>query len=270
MKETEHLQNMARNVRRKIITTADYCHEKVHWASSLSCVEILLSIICDHSNISDSGVEAQRRDLLIVSKGHAALAYYAALEECGLLTQSFVPEYQKNGSRYPEELVKDEGLFIECPTGSLGLGLPFAVGLAIRNKRRGSCQRIFCVTGDGECNEGSNWEAMMLASQMGLDNLSLIVDRNGLQLDGSTEAILSCANLPNRLRAFGWSAREANGHDFAALHDALMPEPGTPQAVVAYTVKGKGISFMENDFTWHDRKLSGDLLRLAKAEVGLE
>lgn len=270
MKEIEHLENMARNVRRRIITTADHCHEKVHWASSLSCVEILLSIICDHSNISDSDIETQRRDSLIVSKGHAALAYYAVLEECGLLTQSFVPEYQKNGSRYPEELVKDEGMFIECSTGSLGLGLPFAVGLAIRNKRRGSRKRIFCVTGDGECNEGSNWEAIMLASQMGLDNLSLVVDRNGLQLDGSTESILDCTNLLNRLRAFGWFAHEADGHDFIALHDALRPEPGAPQAVIAHTVKGKGISFMENDFTWHDRKLSGNLLRMAKDEVGLE
>ena len=268
---TENLEKMAQNVRKKMISVADYCRNSlIHWGSSLSCVEILLSVIGDVSNISNVDREDKSRDLLIISKGHAALAYYAVLEECGLLEKTFAEEYQKNGSRYTEELTINPDLMIECSTGSLGLGLPYAVGLAIKDKREGNDgRRIFCLVGDGECDEGSNWEAVMLASQQHLDNLTLIVDRNGLQLDGDTELILSQANLSNRLGAFDWKVKEAEGHDFKSLREGLLMKQEKPLAVIAHTVKGKGISFMENDFSWHEKNLQGKLLQRAKEEVGL-
>lgn len=267
MTEIVNLEEMARNVRRRMISVADYCRGKIHWGSSLSCVEILLSIIKDSSNITVSGIESKQRDSLIISKGHAALVYYSVLEECGLIARPFAEEFQKNGSQYTEELTMNEELFIECSTGSLGLGLPFATGFAIKNKKEDICKRIYCIVGDGECDEGSNWEAIMLASQLHLNNLTLIIDRNGLQADGSTESILSWSNLSERLRAFGWEAREADGHDFISLRAALAPCQDRPLAVIANTVKGKGISFMENDFTWHEKILKGEVLQLAKMEV---
>lgn len=269
MVELESLKDMAQSVRRRMIGVADHCRGKIHWGSSLSCVEILLSVIGDASNMTDGAVEPEQRDTLIISKGHAALAYYAVLEEVGLLTRPFAESFQKYGTEFTEELEVNKELFIECSTGSLGLGLPFAVGLAIRCRKEGNNKRIFCVVGDGECDEGSNWEAAMLASQLGLDNITLIVDRNGLQADGNTESILSWSHMPERFRAFGWRAIEADGHDFASLREALSAKREEPLAVIANTVKGRGISFMENDFAWHEKVLVGDNLRQAKAEVGI-
>ncbi len=269
MTEIENLVKMAQNVRRTMVSVADYCNNAIHWGSSLSCVEILLSIVSDISNISTAGIEDREKDILVVSKGHAALAYYAVLEECGLLKHPFVEEYQKNGSQYSEELTMNEELLIKCSTGSLGLGLPFAAGLAIRGKREGRDGRIYCVVGDGECDEGSLWEAVMLSAQLKLDNLALVVDRNRLQLDGDTESIISQSALPDRLAAFGWKVEKANGHDFASLRAAFSAGKETPLAVIADTVKGKGISFMENDFTWHEKVLQGKLLCTARGEVGL-
>lgn len=259
----------AKRIRQKIISAADYCHEKVHWASSLSCVEILLYIMSNASNFADKSIDHKDRDVLIVSKGHAALAQYAVMEELELIKDNFVETYQKNGSNYPEELMKDEKMCIECSTGSLGLGLPYAVGMAVYAKRRNIRKKIFCVMGDGECDEGSVWEAIMLASQQKLDNLYLVVDLNGLQADGDTNEIISWANIQKQIEAFGWNVLYADGHDFNDLDKAFHVVKDRPAAIIAKTVKGKGISFMENDFTWHDRILDKDLLKQAKMESGL-
>lgn len=263
------LKKQAIHVRQKIISAADYCYEKVHWGSSLSCVEILLSLIADVSNWTKKDVKNNERDMIIVSKGHVALAYYSVMEECGLLNEKFIEKFQKNGSRYPEELVKDSVLKTECTTGSLGLGLPYAVGVALRNNRKGHGNRIFCLVGDGECDEGSIWEAVMLASQLRLNNLTLVIDLNGLQADGETKEIIDWSGMENIFHAFGWKARKVDGHNFEELHSALTEKNKVPSVVIAKTVKGKGISFMENDFAWHDQVLNKDLLQKAKEEVGL-
>lgn len=269
MKDFLFLKKQAMHVRQRIISAADYCNEKVHWGSSLSCVEILLSLMSDVSNLTKKNVENNDRDIIIVSKGHAALAYYAVMEECGLLEGNFIADYQKNGSKYPEELVKDESLNIECSTGSLGIGLPYAVGVAIQGKRKGDMKRIFCLVGDGECDEGSIWEAIMLASQLKLDNLTLIIDLNGLQADGETKKIIDWSGIEAIFNAFGWKTRKVNGHNFEELRLALIEKSKVPSVVIAETIKGKGISFMENDFAWHDQVLNKHLLQKAKEEVGL-
>ena len=221
------------------------------------------------TNLTKKNIENKDRDIIIVSKGHAALAYYAVMEECGLLEENFIADYQKNGSKYPEELVKDESLRIECSTGSLGMGLPYAVGVAIREKRKGEKKRIFCLVGDGECDEGSIWEAVMLASQLKLGNLTLIIDLNGLQADGETKEIIDWSGMGAIFNSFGWKTRNVNGHNFEKLHLALIEKSEVPTVVIAETVKGKGISFMENDFAWHDQVLNKHLLQKAKEEVGL-
>ncbi|MEY8430300.1 transketolase [Lachnospiraceae bacterium 48-42] len=259
----------AKHVRQKIISVADYCHERVHWASSLSCVEILVYIMSGASNFADKKVHSEKRDVLIVSKGHAALTWYAVMSELELIEEDFVKQYQQNGSNYPEELVKDKSLHIECSTGSLGLGLPYAVGMAITAKRRGSNKKIFCVMGDGECDEGSVWEAVMLAAQQKLDNVFLIIDLNGLQADGNTDDIISWRNIQNQFREFGWNALSIDGHDFNELDASFKGVADKPTVVIARTIKGKGISFMENDYLWHDRVLDKNFLEQAKMEIGI-
>ena len=263
-----HLEQ-AESVRRKMISVADHCQEKIPWASSLSCVEILLYIMSEASNFADEKADDSCRDILIVSKGHAALAQYAVMNELGLIGDDFVTQYQKNGSDYPEELIKDKGLHIECSTGSLGLGLPYAVGKAILFKRRGINKKIFCIVGDGECDEGSVWEALMLAGQHKLNNIILVIDFNGLQADGSTDEIIAWNNMQKQIEAFGWQALAVDGHSFEELDKAFESITDKPTAVIAKTIKGKGISFMENDYSWHDRILNKDLLRQAKMEIGL-
>lgn len=262
-------KEQAKHVRQKIISIADYCHERVHWASSLSCVEILVYIMSGASNFTDKEVRDEERDVLIVSKGHAALAQYAVMCELGLIGEEFVELYQKNGSNYPEELVKDKSLYVECSTGSLGMGLPYAIGMAIFTKRRGIRKKIFCVMGDGECDEGSVWEAIMLASQQKLDNVFLIIDLNGLQADGDTDDIISWRNIERQLKEFGWNVSSVEGHDFNELSTSFKSITGKPTAIIARTVKGKGISFMENDYLWHDRILNKKFLEQAKMEIGI-
>jgi transketolase len=232
-------------------------------------VEILISVMAEVSNFADQGLEQGDRDVLIVSKGHAALAYYGVMSELGLIEGDFICSYQKNGSDYPEELVRDERLGIECSTGSLGLGLPYGVGMGFLAKRRGRNRRVFCVVGDGECDEGSVWEAIMFAGQQRLSNVSLIVDFNGLQADGDTKGIIAWDNMEARIESFGWDVRSVDGHDFEELNLALRAVGHKPKAVIARTVKGKGISFMENDFSWHDRVLNKELLKQARMEIGL-
>ncbi|MCI8466546.1 MAG: transketolase [Lachnospiraceae bacterium] len=232
-------------------------------------MEILISIICGASNFAVPEVPTGDRDILVVSKGHAALAQYAVMNEAGLIGNEFIKQYQKNGSDYPEELMKDEKLRIECSTGSLGIGLPYAVGRAIFAKRRRRNQKIFCLVGDGECDEGSVWEAIMLAAQQKLNNMVLVVDLNGLQADGNTEEIITWNNMKNQMESFGWTAVQVDGHDFKELQKAFQTVTDKPLAILAKTIKGKGISFMEGDYSWHDRVLNKKLLEQAKAEIGL-
>ncbi len=262
-------KEQALKVRQKIIQVGEYCKEKVHWASSLSCVEILIYIMTEISNCANSRIPNECKDVVVVSKGHAALAQYAVMNELGLINEEFIELYQKNGSSYPEELVKDEKLGIECSTGSLGLGLPYCVGMAIYFLRRRKDRRIFCIAGDGECDEGSVWEAIMLAGQHRLNNLFFVVDFNGLQADGNTDNIISWKNMQKQIESFGWNVLIADGHDFTELDLAFSAISEKPTAIIAKTIKGKGISFMENDYSWHDRALSKELLKRAKMEIGL-
>ncbi len=254
-----------------MVSAGDVCRGSVHWGSVFSCSDMLLYLIGELLGGKVLHKDALCSDELIISKGHGSLAYYSVLAEYGEIPCDFIQEYQKNGTQYTEEMMANPALGIPCTTGSLGLGLPFSLGRAIRKKRAGiSGAKVYCLVGDGEMDEGSNWEAAMLASQLELDNLMLFIDLNGLQSDGATDKILSWRGIEQRLSAFGWDVRSADGHDFASLERACAPEAKGPVAVVCHTVKGKGISFMENDFTWHDTAMSEKQLAQARREVGLE
>ena len=259
-KRADKLYEMSKLIRQKMVGVTDFCKGKIHWGSSLSCVEIL-NILYDR--YIDENTE------LIVSKGHAALALYTVMNIHGKLSDECFSHFQENGGIYPEEITLNEQMRIPCSTGSLGLGLPYVVGMALAMKRENTGRRVFVVSGDGECDEGSVWESVMFANQMKIDNVVLIIDYNHLQADGRTDDIIDFGVFEEKFKVFGWAAKTVNGHDYAELVDAIdwICNEGKPGVIIAETIKGKGISFMENDFTWHDRVLDRDWLERAKEEV---
>lgn len=257
-------------IRQLIISTADYCKGKIHWGGSLSCVEILnylYTMLINNIEIKDI---KNINDQIIVSKGHAALALYSVLSVHGFFKEDFRLTYQSDGSFFPEEITMDEFLSIPCSTGSLGLGLPFATGKALKSKRNFENKTYYVLMGDGECNEGSVWESVMFAAQNKLDNLCVIIDRNKLQSDGNTEEIISMNNLEKNFASFGWHTSTICGHSYKELSEAFkICKTDKPRVIIAETIKGKGISFMENNYIWHDKVLNRDLLEIAKCEVGI-
>lgn len=198
----------------------------------------------------------KRDDRLVLSKGHGALALYATLVEAGLLDRdALLDGYCRDGGTllgHPERGTPG----VELTSGSLGHGLSVAVGMALADRLDGSRRRTFCVLGDGELNEGSVWEALALAAHLGLSSLVAIVDANGLQGLGPTREVLDLEPLGERLSVFGWDSVEVDGHDHAGLSAALAARGPRPRAVVARTVKGYGVDFMEGELMWHYRTLS--------------
>ena len=257
------------NIRRNMIKIGRNCDGKVHWGRSLSCVEILYAIYGIVSNIRNKTLMENERDQVIVSKGQAALAMYTTMYEVGMIDDDLFVSFQKNGSRYSEEVTQDEGILVPCSTGSLGLGLSYAVGKAYAGKMQNNSSTIFVVVGDGECEEGCIWESMMFASQNQLDNLTVVVDYNGLQADGKVDEIITLGQIEQKFQSFGCETEAVDGHDVDALVQALKRKTDCPKVIIAKTIKGKGISFMENDFSWHDRVLQKENLKQASEEVGI-
>ncbi len=244
--------------------------EKYTGGGGLSSIEILSVLYGAVLNVTDRNLSDTERDKFLLSKGHAALAVYIALYEAGLLSGERLSSFQRDGSPVSEIMEACPELGFETSGGSLGINLSYGVGLALLAKKEGYPYKTYVLVGDGELDEGNVWEAVMLAPRLGLDNLTLIVDANTVQCDGPTRDIIGWENLEERLRAFGWAAVPVDGHDCGELLGALTGRspPGKPFAVIANTVKGKGVSFMENNYLWHDRLLRGKELELALKEVG--
>jgi transketolase len=223
-----------------------------HLGGSMSLVEILTTLYVDILRVDPRRPAAPDRDILILSKGHGALALYAVLAERGFFPVSELKTFGQPGGRlmgHPVRAVPG----VEMPTGALGHGLALANGFALADPDR----RCFVVLGDGELQEGSVWEAAMAASDLGLGNLMAVVDRNGLQLAGETEATVALEPLADRWRAFGWAVREVDGHDPPALREVFATtEPGRPVVVLAHTVKGKGLPFIQGRTESHYARLS--------------
>lgn len=218
-----------------------------HLGGSLSLVEILTALY-NVANISKD----DNRDRVILSKGHGALALYTVLELKKVMSPELVDTFETNGTHLFAHASRDVKHGIEFSGGSLGLGISYAIGVALACKTKGLDNHIYAIVGDGECNEGIFWEAMMTAHQFKLDNLTIIVDNNGLQADGFTKEIIDLSPLVDKLTAFGLKAVTVDGHDFEPLLNAIsMHEEGKPVAIVANTIKGKGVSFMENEASWH-------------------
>jgi transketolase len=263
------LRDTARVLRRHVVAMAADS-PGAHVGGSMSAVEILTTLYFGGIlRIDPADPQADGRDYLIFSKGHSSAVFYAALAERGFFAVEELATYKQPGSRlagHPHTGIPG----VELATGSLGHGLPVGVGLALAGKHDRRDYRVFVVLGDGECQEGSVWEAAMAAAHYRLDNLVAIVDRNGIQEDGPTEEIMALEPLPAKWESFGWSVREVDGHDPAALRSVLGDVPaheGRPTVCLARTVKGKGVSFAENTSSWHYGRLSPEQRGTALAEI---
>jgi len=245
-------------IARRALIEAVYRAKAAHLGSSLSCIEIFISSL-DFANEPDS---------LIISKGHAAAGLYASLHANGVLPEEVLRTYGHNGSVLFGHVSKESGFGIQFSTGSLGHGLPYGLGLAFGSRLMGRTRKVVVVMSDGELDEGTTWESALLASHHGLSNLTVIVDRNGIQSIGSTEETLALEPLKDKWLAFGWNVIEVDGHSFGQLNGALNHEDdGRPTVILAQTTKGKGVSFMENDNVWHYKPPTEVQMRLALAEL---
>lgn len=240
-----------------------------HIAADLSATDILTVLYGAVLNVDSTKPNDPERDRFVVSKSHCSGALYSLLAWKGFLEEEELTTYGQPHSRLCT-VVSTRTPGVEFSTGALGHGLPFAVGAAIAAKLDGSARRVVVLTGDGELQEGSNWEAIMLASTRKLDNLTLIVDRNRVQKGASTEDINALEPLDAKFQAFGWAVRTVDGHDIEDLlasFQAVPFEPNRPSCLLAETVKGKGISFMEQNLEWHSKPLSDAELTRALAEL---
>lgn len=254
----KYLEKQAKDARLALLEII-FNAKAAHIGSSLSCIEILLACM-EIQNEDDS---------LVISKGHAAAGLYACLNARGLMADDVLRSYGADGSKLFGHVSKESGHGIEFSTGSLGHGLPYGVGLALGSKRANRPKNVFVVMSDGELNEGTTWESALLASHHKLDNLFAIIDRNGIQSMQGTEDTLALEPLSAKWQAFGWNAAEVDGHSFQQVIDSLSQgNTGRPNVIIANTVKGKGVSFMEGDNRWHYAPPSSRELELAKRELG--
>lgn len=240
-----------------------------HTAGSLSCIDILNVLYNRVLNVSPETFAEPDRDRYIQSKGHSIEALYVVLADRGFIPETdldTLAQYRSHYVGHPTRKVNG----IEQNTGALGHGLSVSVGLALAAKMDDASYRVFTLLGDGELTEGSNWEALLAAAHYHLDNLTAIVDYNTLQITGRTADVLKTEPLDEKFRAFGWAVRQVNGHNLGALSDALLSVPfesGKPSMVIARTVKGKGISFMEDAKEWHHRVPDDEQYALAMEEL---
>ena len=250
-----NLDNIARTVRSDLVKLSNSA-KTPHLGSSLSCVDILVALYWNVLNLTPENPDATDRDRFILSKGHAASTLYAVLNRRGYISDELLKSYATPGGVLPEHPIYKSAPGIEATSGSLGHGLSLGLGMALSAKINSLSYRVYILLSDGECNEGSVWEAALMAPEQGLDNLVAIVDFNKWQATGRSEEITALKPLAEKFESFGWSSYEINGHQADEISNILNKVPdgsGKPVAVIAHTVKGKGISFMEDDNNWHYR-----------------
>ncbi|MFN8535731.1 MAG: transketolase [Dehalococcoidia bacterium] len=272
MDQTVSLDRVAAEIRATAIEMSQRTGA-AHLGSSLSCVDILVAAYWTALRIDPSRPADPDRDRFILSKGHAATALYSVLAARGFFPEDLLLSYCQDGGALAEHPSLGCAPGVEASTGSLGHGLPIGLGMALAGRIEGRSYRVFVTMSDGECNEGSVWEAAMFAAAQRLDQVLVVVDYNKWQATGRSEEVLALAPLADKWRAFGWTVHEIDGHDIDALARIMAAVPdgsGKPIAVIAHTVKGKGVSFMEDDNNWHYRSPTVDELRLARQELGLE
>lgn len=262
------MNNLAKTIRLSALQMAlNSGKNGSHLGAGLSAVEIMAALYGGVLKYDINNKEDENRDRLVVSKGHCVLSYYSALRQAGFLTDEDIKSFETNGSHFHGHAMRNLDKGIEFSGGSLSMGMSFAVGQALACKKKGLSGRVFSIVGDGECDEGLIWEAAMSAANYGLNNFILIVDRNKLQYDGPTTEVMNQIDLGDKFRAFGFDVRVVDGHDVEALTKVLNEPSDKPVCVIADTIKGKGVSFMEGVKTWHHSTLSQEQYEQAVKEV---
>jgi transketolase len=265
----QDLHRVAREVRFRTVRTS-HLSGTPHLGSCLSCVDLLVYLYWRVLKVDPANPRDAERDRFILSKGHAAPVLFQVLAERGFFPVEDLEDYGKDGSVFGEHPPAPKYLpGIEAATGSLGHGLPMGLGMALAARIRGARYRTYVVLSDGECNEGSVWEAALMSAAQKVSSLTVFVDYNKWQATGRSNEVLGLAPLAAKWAAFGWCVHDIDGHDFAAIEAAVasVDELGRPKVIIANTVKGKGVSFMEDDNNWHYRIPSADEVRKAAAEL---
>jgi transketolase len=260
MKQHLHLFELSQKLRIRILELAFKVGKSgSHVGGALSAADILVVLYNKYLKYSIEDYTNINRDRFILSKGHSANALYAILEQIGFLTKGEVDLFEVNGSPFYAHASRNIKKGIEFSGGSLSLGLSFGVGVALSCKRNALDNHIFVLVGDGECDEGLIWESLMSASNFNLSNLTVIVDCNGIQSDGFKKDVMNHFSLKDKFTAFGFHAVEIDGHNYSEICDAFdNRNKKKPNAIIAKTIKGKGVSFMENNVLWHHGVLNAD------------
>jgi transketolase len=265
-------EDRCNRIRQIIVQTAYECGQSAHIGGSLSMVELLNTLFSDVLVHRPAEPQWAARDIFILSKGHAVLGYLAMLHHFGYFDAQKLKTFQTNGSDLIAHPVKNIALGIESSNGSLGQGLSFGLGMAIGMTKRRQDRRVYVLMGDGECNEGSVWESAASAAEMGVGNLTAIIDENGFRNDGPNSTYRNRISLANVWRAFGWNVVEVDGHDYQQNLAAFQEAKEThdrPTAIVAKTIKGKGIAFMENNNDWHHNRITANTYEDCMRALGL-
>ena len=260
---------LARRIRSHAIDMVHNGHA-AHIAAALSAADIIAVLYADILNVDPRNPDMPERDRFIMSKGHAGVAVYAVLAECGFFPVSDLKNYYANGSVFSGHVSHKSVPGVEFSTGSLGHGIAVACGMALAARSAGKDYHVYTLIGDGECNEGVVWETALTANQYALDKFTVIVDRNGMQAMGHCEELMQMEPMADKWRSFGWTVLDVeDGNDHDQLRRAFCaPANGKPKCIIARTVKGKGVSFMENNLLWHYRDPQGEFYDKVIAELG--
>ena len=269
--ELKELRELSVQTRKNIVKMVNNA-KSGHPGGSLSGVDILNVLYKKCLNIPsdwNKSPDFEKRDRFILSKGHASPLLYSILAQHGLFPETELMTFRKFGSKLQGHPSKDHIAGIETSTGSLGQGISIGCGIAIGLKLDKNQANVVVYTGDGELQEGSCWEAFMQAAHRNLDNMIAIVDRNKLQIDGNTEDVMALDDVAAKIRSFGWKTMEINGHDYNEIYAAIQTakESDKPFAIIANTIKGKGVSFMENQAGWHGKAPNDEQLAQALLEL---
>ena len=260
-------EDICKSIRRDVAKMMHKSYSS-HIGGCYSVTEILVTLYFEVLNIDPKNPRKDDRDILLLSKAHSSPALYAILSKKGFFPKENLDTYYQDGGKLPGHLDKTSVPGIEFSIGALGHGFSIAIGMALANQRRSNNGKVFVLLGDGECNEGTIWEGAMLAAHLKLDNLTAIIDYNKIQSFGRTNEVINQEPIADKWKAFGWDVIEIDGHNFENIIESFQSSHKKPKIIIAHTVKGKGISFMEDKLEWHYKSPNEYQYKQALDELG--